>query len=51
MSFGRYMSVSFPVFMYLALALPRPARVVLVLACAAGYVLALSGIVTYAWVG
>ncbi len=51
MSFGRYMSVSFPVFMYLALALPRPARVVLVAACAAGYVLALAGIVTYAWVG
>lgn len=51
MSFGRYMSVSFPVFMYLTLALPRGARAAVLVAFAAGYVAALAGVVTYAWVG
>jgi hypothetical protein len=51
MSFGRYMSVSFPVFAYLGLVLPRAARVAVLVAFAAGYVVALAGVVTYAWVG
>jgi hypothetical protein len=50
MSFGRYMSVSFPVFMYLALVLPRRARTAVLVVFAAGYVAALVGVVTYAWV-
>lgn len=51
MSFGRYMSVSFPVFVYLMLVLPRAVRTVVLVAFAAGYVTALAGVVTYAWVG
>jgi hypothetical protein len=51
MSFGRYMSVSFPVFMFAAFRLRGAARTGLLLACAAGYVVALYGIMTYAWVG
>lgn len=51
MSFGRYMSVSFPVFMWLALVLPRAAHTAVLVAFAAGYGLALAGIVTWGWVG
>jgi hypothetical protein len=51
MSFGRYMSVSFPVFMFLALRLRGAARTAILVACGAGYVVALYGIMTYAWVG
>jgi hypothetical protein len=51
MSFGRYMSVSFPVFMFGALRLRGAGRTVVLVACAAGYLAALYGIMTYAWVG
>jgi hypothetical protein len=51
MSFGRYMSVSFPVFMFAAVHLHGAARTAVLVACAAGYVAALYGIMTYAWVG
>jgi hypothetical protein len=45
------MSVSFPVFMYLAIALRPALRVAVLAAFALGYLAALGGIVTYAWVG
>jgi hypothetical protein len=51
MSFGRYMCVSFPVFMYLTVALPWGVRLPLLAASAAGYYAALVGIIGYAWVG
>jgi hypothetical protein len=51
MSFGRYMSVSFPVFMFAAFRLHGAPRTAVLVACAAGYVVALYGIMTYAWVG
>ncbi len=51
MSFGRYMSVSFPVFLYAAFYLPGAIRTGVIVAFAVGYLVALYGVMTYAWVG
>jgi hypothetical protein len=51
MSFSRYMSVSFPVFMFLALRLPRASRYLVLPAFAIGYYFALRAVVFYNWVG
>ncbi len=50
MSFGRYMCVSFPVFLYLALVLPRRVRAAVLVAFGIGYVAVLAGVMRYAWI-
>jgi hypothetical protein len=51
MSFSRYMSVSFPVFMFLAVRFPRTSTYLLLPASAIGYFFALRAVISYQWVG
>ena len=51
MSFSRFMSVSFPTFVYAALKLPRRWAWVLLGVFAFGYLAALDAVVRYVWVG